>query len=115
MTFARPVAWRVITRLADSGGSVGFSNDCSSVRSVEIKNNDMLMLRIVRIVRRRLRKVFLKMNERNFMQHANVPVSSVESAFKTFPFPQSCTIACKSVHHAHMYIRYVALALLGVA
>ena len=64
MTSARLVDRRVTTRLADSGVIGGVSRESSSVRSVHIRNNDMLMLRIVRIVRRRLRQQFLATNGR---------------------------------------------------
>jgi hypothetical protein len=57
----------VITLSADSGVSGGFSSVSNSVRSVLIRKSDMLMLRTVRIVRRRFRNAFLKINGRNFI------------------------------------------------
>jgi len=60
----------VTTGFADSGVSGGLSRETSSVRSVVIKNKDMLMLRIVKIVRRRLRSAFRRMSGRNFIWKA---------------------------------------------
>src|SRR6185295_2992613 len=61
------------TRFADSGVVVGFSSESNSVRSVEIRNSDMLILSIVSTVRRLFRRVLRKMKLANFMSKLLYP------------------------------------------
>src|SRR5437867_3038993 len=75
--FASDVWWRVITRVAESAVIGGLSSCCKRVQSVLIRNSDMLMLRTVKIVRRRLRNAFRKMSGKNFIVISPLPWARV--------------------------------------
>src|SRR4030095_10666183 len=65
-----PVRSRVTNLFADEGVDGGLSSSSSTVFSVEIRNRDIPMLRIVSSVRRLLRKAFRNMKGTNFIRES---------------------------------------------